>query len=417
MQLTVIADDLSGAVEAAGALGPASKLLRDPSAASAFASSTAPLVVDTDSRSLTPAAAEARARSVLDALSTRPGLLVKKIDSQLRGNIATELRPLAARGRIVMTSAAPSLGRTVRAGRPLVGGEPLATTAAWQREGTEAPEHLQHVTGDLTTTSIHLDELRALSTPWALGRRLTQLAETYECILVDAETATDLARLALGILNVATPVTAAGAADLARALAAAQRETSTAEADHRSPTPPLRALDSRPVAVVVGSPEPNALAQVEALRAAGATITRLDPREATVPVKPASSIWVLQADPVATVHDRPGYARAFAKACASALADHDLVLTGGETAGAFLDELRITTLTDPRPVHDSDGRPEPGIVTMRGADGRLIATKPGSFGGPSALLNATTAIQRRASAMPMNTANPAANDHNERWLP
>ncbi|PPF34620.1 four-carbon acid sugar kinase family protein [Pseudoclavibacter sp. AY1H1] len=421
--LTVIADDLSGAVEAAGALGPASALVRDVTAGLPHTSAAPRLVIDTDSRSLPSDAAEARTRTVLHTLRDRPGLLMKKIDSQLRGNIAAELRPLAAHAAIVMTSAAPSLGRTVLAGRPLVGGEPLAVTPAWQRETSRAPERLSDSTGDLTTFSIHLDELRGFPTPALLGRRLAQLAETHECILVDAETTTDLERLALGIVRLDVPVAAVGAADLIQAVSAAQLDSRpsigipAALADHHAPAPPARSPDRRPVAVVVGSPEPSALAQVEALRAAGATVTRLDPRDSRAPIATASRIWVLHADPRAAVIDRPAYARAFASLCAGALIDHDLVLTGGETAGAFLDELGITSLTHPNPVLDPDGRAEPGIITMRADDGRLIATKPGSFGGPNALLTAAAAIQLRASTTPKTTADPAADDYNERWLP
>ena len=57
----------------------------------------------------------------------------------------------------------------------------------------------------------------------------------------------------------------------------------------------------------------------------------------------------------------------------------DLVLTGGETARAVLDRLGTAWLVPLAQV-------EHGAVASRADDGRLVATKPGSFGADDVLV-------------------------------
>jgi uncharacterized protein YgbK (DUF1537 family) len=94
-------------------------------------------------------------------------------------------------------------------------------------------------------------------------------------------------------------------------------------------------------------------------------------------------------DPLAAV--QPRYAAAVAAGLARAVAEvagaaDALVLTGGETARAVLDRLEVTELRPLVQVHH-------GAVISAGSTGQLVATRPGSFGGPDSLLTLVQAVQ------------------------
>ena len=137
IQLAVIADDLTGAADTAiqfsristpvllvshrhlSSLG-----LEDPGAT---------LAVSTDSRHLSPAAAGARVhRAGLLVKELRPGVVYKKIDSCLRGNIGAEvdalLDVLDCNGAFI-GPALPAQGRTTLHDIHYVRGVPLAASA------------------------------------------------------------------------------------------------------------------------------------------------------------------------------------------------------------------------------------------------------------------------------------------------
>ncbi len=104
--MRVVADDLSGAVETAAVLGLARvRLAGGPREHT---------VLDLDTRSLPAHEAAARVR--------RAGRIdFKKIDSQLRGNVAAELAALE--GEVIVAPALPVEGRVVRGGVLYVNGE------------------------------------------------------------------------------------------------------------------------------------------------------------------------------------------------------------------------------------------------------------------------------------------------------
>jgi len=104
--MRVVADDLSGAVETAAVLGLRRITLR---------SVEDDAVADLDTRRLPPAEAAARVRAA-------GRIDFKKIDSQLRGNVAAELAAIAR--PVVVAPALPVEGRVVRGGVVYVDGEP-----------------------------------------------------------------------------------------------------------------------------------------------------------------------------------------------------------------------------------------------------------------------------------------------------
>ena len=126
MRLAIIADDLTGAMDAAAPFaerGLAVELVLSDAGMSPRACDI--LVVDTNSRHLPPADAAAAVTRCVAALP--PGMpLFKKIDSTLRGPVVDEIRAAAAgRSTIVVAPAVPRQGRTVSGGRIFVDGVAL----------------------------------------------------------------------------------------------------------------------------------------------------------------------------------------------------------------------------------------------------------------------------------------------------
>lgn len=129
--IVVIADDLSGAAELAGAA--VRHGLSAEVQTAFFPSTTAEVVcVDTDSRLLPPADATQRVAAVTHSvMAAKPEWIFKKCDSVLRGPVLAEARAVAETAgnpRILLVPANPSRGRTIRAGTYLVAGQLLNET-------------------------------------------------------------------------------------------------------------------------------------------------------------------------------------------------------------------------------------------------------------------------------------------------
>lgn len=129
----VIADDITGAAEIA-AIGHDRGLrtvVQLPGCEAARPEADL-IVVDTDSRLLPASEARQRVARAIASLRLGPGGLVfKKVDSVLRGNVAAELAELShALGRpaALLCPCNPSRGRCIRHGRYLVSGIPLHLT-------------------------------------------------------------------------------------------------------------------------------------------------------------------------------------------------------------------------------------------------------------------------------------------------
>ena len=129
--IVVLADDLSGAAECA-AVARAHGLTAEVQTEPDPAADADVVAVDTDTRSLPPAAAAVRVGAVAGAmLAARPVLVFKKTDSVLRGPVLAEVAAAgraAGLSRAVLAPANPSRGRCVRGGRYFVAGVPLDQT-------------------------------------------------------------------------------------------------------------------------------------------------------------------------------------------------------------------------------------------------------------------------------------------------
>lgn len=130
-KILVIADDFTGAAEIAG-IGVRFGLPTRLVSGAATGVSAGLTVVDTDSRSLSPADATARVRQAIAPVEqTQFDLVYKKVDSVLRGPVLAELEAaLAGLGRhsAVLLPQNPSRGRTIAGGVYSIDGIPLHLT-------------------------------------------------------------------------------------------------------------------------------------------------------------------------------------------------------------------------------------------------------------------------------------------------
>jgi uncharacterized protein YgbK (DUF1537 family) len=180
--IVVLADDLSGAAELAGA-ALARGFTAEVQTQFEPATPAEVVCVDTDTRSLSAAeAARIAGETAASVAAAHPAWLYKKCDSVLRGHVLAELRAIQSvigRSRTVLLSANPSRGRVIRGGNYFIHGQPLHETA-FARD----PEHPRRTS---RVTELLGGDLAGVNTP-------------------DAETTADLERLAATVGADALPV-------------------------------------------------------------------------------------------------------------------------------------------------------------------------------------------------------------------
>jgi uncharacterized protein YgbK (DUF1537 family) len=129
MQMLVLSDDLTGALEVGAKFSQAGASVEVRTRPPDTSPATDVLVIDTETRHKPPQEASRTVRSLVESLS--PRLVYKKTDSTLRGNISAELQALAdayPETPVLYCPAYPELGRTVVAGRLYVSGTPVEET-------------------------------------------------------------------------------------------------------------------------------------------------------------------------------------------------------------------------------------------------------------------------------------------------
>lgn len=322
MRLCIIADDLTGALDAAAPFagrGLTVEVALTPGATGeVVARNPDVMAVSTRSRDGDEGAARAAMMQVLSALP--PGLrLMKKVDSRLKGHVSAELAALAPRAMFV-APAIPDFGRVTLGGHV-------------QGFGVAQPIDIRDRLGDLAG----LARIPDISTP--------------------AEMRAALAGIDAGALLV-------GARGLAEALAI--------EMSGQDQPQPVRPRAARAL-MVVGSRDPITLAQVA--RAGSATFAPAPLGDLAQPEDLAEVACLLvQAMP----GDAPRTGEAVAQALARSVHPHltrdrqAMLLTGGATAEAVLAEMDITTLS-------LRGECLPGLPVAHAGD-RCIIAKSGGFG-------------------------------------
>lgn len=373
-----LADDLSGALDAAAAFHRAGDAVTIVLERKAWTAATPGSVVGctTESRNAAPAHAAAEvAAAIAHGRALGGKLLYKKIDSTLRGPVAAELAAVRAAwpgASILLAPANPAVGRTVRDGILLVRGVPVAETAFGRDPASPVRESV-------------------------LRRLLGAVADPHVRI-PDTETAGDLARavadmdaagrewVGVGSGALAVPV-AARRAGLGRGIRAAGVARKS-PASGGAPVPTL---------FVCGSAHPGNREQAAVLaRERGVPAFDLNPAEpssareaVTARLRAGTSAAVL----VEARRVEPAIAlQAVTDLAAAALAESAparVFVTGGETAFALARALGMQAL-------GFEAEIEPGLALARSlppAMNRWFAIKPGGFGDAGSWVRAWDALQ------------------------
>ncbi|MGX1162024.1 4-hydroxythreonine-4-phosphate dehydrogenase [Arthrobacter sp. SLBN-100] len=425
-RIIAIADDLSGAAEtAAGLLAPA-QILINPCAQSAqggrpgqftaddggpqvrllphlpeelasdlrhLPPDAALLVLDTDNRRFPAEAAAARLRQVLDAQppADGPAVVFLKIDSLLRGPVASQLSVLAEGGPVILAPALPPLGRSTVNGTIHHQGIPLHQTALWNAESSPPPETIAEALHPLATVVVDLATVRSGMETLTAALTAAFATRPVPVVICDAETPEDLDAIACSGRSI-PGLRFAGASALGAALA-----RTAGQAPKASPAV-VRSLGARKPGnfplLVVGSASGAARDQLHNLAGDAVPVITLLPADllaGTPDLAPLEE--ALQAGPAAVTVDASTVdsasssriAAALARAVAPLAEDRPLMLTGGETARSVLDALGVQRL-------DVLGEIEHGAVLALTPAGMPVVTRPGSFGGPDSLRTIVAAL-------------------------
>ncbi|WP_314194417.1 4-hydroxythreonine-4-phosphate dehydrogenase PdxA [uncultured Arthrobacter sp.] len=426
------ADDFSGAAEVGqcfAAQGLDTRLLLSAPAADTIVegadASHRPdvVVVDTHSRAVAPESAAAAAAAAFGSpAADGADVLFKKIDSLWRGNIGPELAALSALGHhVVVAGALPQLNRTVVGGRPFANGVRLDRTELWRAEAAAPPAEIAQLLGPGSAVQLaELSVVRSGGLAAVLGKALSggalsgeALSETSSSaapttVIVDGETPADLEAVADALLDLdfsagGRRIVLAGTGGMALLLAARLGSGSARNAQQQVSRGLTTAGGPRTVLAAVGSASAKAAAQLRNLESGGFTALRIAPGELQRPEdsrpRLAEAQQLLAAGGPAALTVTAGVvnpdesgrivqnlALLAASAATGPAAAADLILTGGETAREVLDALGVRSLTPLASVQH-------GAVVSLSDDGRLVGTKPGSFGDDNALVQLYSAIK------------------------
>ncbi len=336
-QIAVIADDLTGALDAVVAfadVGLRSVVATAPLHLQAALDHNPEVIsVSTNSRDLSAAKAAAVVGAVAQAVQGVP-VVFKKIDSRLKGNIASEVAALVqvlGFDRALICPAIPQMGRRVVSG-------------------------LLHGFGVAAALPV---------------RQVLAAVAGLAVAAPDAETDADIDRM---LASVSAGTLLIGARGLSAGLARRLERCAATPIDLPLP---------QPIVFVIGSRDPITLAQVADLRQSQPGARFIAAPNGRADATPArAGVTVLQvtpsadlAAPEAVTQDLAmSYLRSFP------VPPQTLVLTGGETAAAILVALGAGVL-------EVIGEALPGMPLCRALDfetGPLIVTKSGGFGAAEA---------------------------------
>lgn len=374
-RVLIVADDLTGAMDSAGPfaeVGVETWVVAAPMQCDPATIARARVVsVNTDSRHLPAAQAATRVREIVRRLG--PGdfdIIVKKMDSTLRGNVVAEtLALLEASGRrgAVIAPAFPAQGRTVKNGMVHVNGVPLADTA-FARDALSPPPLAP------------LDQVFTEARP-GLGVALTGAAGDFgsqsniRIWIADGVTDADLAATVSAVQHRLGDLLLAGSAGITKSLARACFGAAVSQVAPEKLT--------GTIVFVVGSRAVQSAEQVESLmQEPGTRVLHAPNGRFSHKEFPAARNLVLQAttDDAGEEGDALEVAADMARNAIEAARRTQaqaLVATGGDTA------IAILTLSG-NPALQVLGDLMPGIPYARiHVDGAplWLVTKAGGFGG------------------------------------
>ena len=416
-RVLILADDLTGAADGAAACTTAGReavvLLGGGETAD---TEVVAIDANTRCRSAEEAAEEMRRLVRLHAGADR--MLLKKVDSTLRGHLAVELvAALQARSEMlrdrpvaVFAPAFPAHGRAMVDGELRVHGIPLAEAELRQRErpGIQPDVTSMFAPFGMRTAGLGLSVVR--SGTRTLKKAMASAAGSAEVVLCDAETEGDLLAIAEATMALGKRAVWVGSAGLAQAMAQiAGGRKDKAEA------PRIPELPAGPTIFVVGSRSRVALEQAERLGALVDVLTLRMPVGVLLSVRKTAE-WVereaqmeralqegqdvlVLPESGAILNEEEGVALAGALGRIVVRGTDfagGLVATGGETARAVLDTWDIARLR-------IAGEVEAGVPfsIAEGWQRALpVVTKAGGFGDPETLVRCREFLQRLKRGTP-----------------
>lgn len=397
LDVAIVADDLTGALDAAAPFagrGLETRILLDfEQAAAAVETNTRVLSLTSESRHLSPTAADERVwNATRAALAGAPRILLKKIDSTLRGNIAAEIMAgLRATGlqHVLIAPAVPRHGRIMREGEVFMNGVPLRQTeigadALSPSPSAPLPQILRAASKDLI---VHV---------WTRGAAFALNAEAgIHAYVADCETEADLDAIAQFVISHCDEVLPVGASGLATAIARQLAQTPSSEL--LSVIQRISEQAQNPILFVIGSRTAASAEQAARLCAAGAEELRMSFSAHT-----RDGDWILdrsvnESTPPVALIVRPESSREPNLISASEVAQtlgrtaadivrrlqvDAVVMIGGDTAFETFQALGVSEAS-------VGGEIMPGVAigTMQ-VDGRSLTfiTKAGGFGDANALV-------------------------------
>ena len=427
----VVADDLTGACDTGhefAARGYGTRIALDPPGDPDGADV---LVVDTDSRYAPAGAAAESVRAAVGA--HRAATVYKKIDSTLRGNVASEVDAAltavlerggangnpggAAGGVAVVAPASPGTGRTTACGYHLVEGS-LVTETDPGRDPEKGPTSasLPELFADVSLPVHRVGIDAVASGPAAVADALRVQAGEARIVTADATHEAHLSAIAAGAGRVDEPAVSVGSAGLAGHVAV---PGGSGDGPPDVSPPP----DADGALGVVGSVAPQTLAGLAAVP--DAAVVALDPEAAVSNPEGAArraaergretleregqavltaatdrsavdrALSAVQTEGLSSRETRDRVAAALAGTAADtarAGQPAGLFLTGGDTAVAVLDALGADAVALSGEAVAA-GVPV-GAVAGGAADGTVLITKAGAFGGPETVVNCLDYLQR-----------------------
>jgi uncharacterized protein YgbK (DUF1537 family) len=397
LDVAIVADDLTGALDAAAPFagcGLETRILLDfEQVAPALETNTRVLSLTSESRHLSPHAADERVwNATRAALAGTPRILLKKIDSTLRGNIAAEIMAgLRASGlrHALIAPAVPKHGRTMHGGEVFINGVPIRQTeigadALSPPPSAPLPQILRAASRELI---VHV---------WSRGAAFVLSAEAgIHAYVADCETEADLDGIAQFVLSHCDEVLPVGASGLATAIA--RQLTQTLSSEILPENQRISEHTHNPILFVIGSRTAASAEQAARLCTAGAEELTMSFLEHT-----RDGHWILdrsatESTPPVALIVRPDSSRApnlisaskVAQALGRTAADivrrlrvDAIVMVGGDTAFETFQALGVSEAS-------VAGEIMPGVaIGKMQVDGRSLAfiTKSGGFGDANALV-------------------------------
>lgn len=396
-QITILADDLTGAADAGGFfgnLGLTTIVQLDHN--TSYAGDA--VILNTHSRHLSPE--EACQQNIHAVQSFWPsgksppsGWIYKKIDSTLRGHPGAELQAIMETLNYMHALVAPAFpdqGRTTVDGKQLVKGKPLESTKFKNQlhssslQAHFAPHTLGHQIKSIDLSLVH-------EGADAVARLLQE--QTATLYIADAETNEDLRTLAKAAVagNIRL---LCGSAGLSRVLGQVLSLRS------RVPAPSVPIPKEGPILIIAGSCHPATLLQIEYAGFSGSVV--LSPTSLDMEALHSVTSYLSQGQDVILsaenierqLVDSQKIALRFgwlANRVTEKSGIGGLVLTGGDTAMAVLQSLECRAIW----LH---GEIEPGIPRGQLLGGLLsglpVITKAGGFGSDQSLTNALSFLKK-----------------------